>query len=83
MGAAPRILKRSIRTELMMSYGLPFAVMGISSFFSVGALASMMFTSLIMVNVVSVAVVFVILTCWYLLSVRAYERNVGISGGDG
>ncbi len=83
MGADPRILKRSIRTELMMSYGLPFAVMGISSFFSVGALASMMFTSLIMVNVVSVAVVFVILTCWYLLSVRAYERNVGISGGDG
>jgi len=79
MGFDRGILKRSIKAELGMAYGIPFAVMGISSCFSVGALAKMMYTDLTMINAASVAVVFLILVLWYLLSVRAYERNAGVN----
>lgn len=80
MGVDKRVLRRSAAMELMAAYGLSFLVMGISSLFSVGALGKMMFTSLLGVNLVSVLVVFVILTVWYFLSLRAYERNAGIAG---
>ena len=66
----PELLKAKVQ--------LPFAVMGISSFFSVKALGNMMFADLSWVNGVSAAVVFVILLFWYELSVRAYGRNAGL-----
>lgn len=78
MGFDREVLHRSIRAELAAAYGLPFAVMGISSFFSVKALGNMMFADLSWVNGVSAAVVFVILLFWYELSVRAYGRNAGL-----
>lgn len=65
-------LKRSVKAELAAAYGVPFLVMAFSSFFSVGALAKMMFVDLTGVNVVSLVVVFVILVLWYGISVKAY-----------
>ena len=78
MGFDRQVLKKSIGAELGASYGVTFGVMGISSFFSVGALGKMMYRDLTAVNAVSVAVVLGILAVWYVLSVEAYERNVGI-----
>lgn len=78
MGFDREVLRGSVKAELAVAYGLPFGVMAVSSLFSVGALARMMFTNLTGVNMVSVAVVLVILAAWYGLSVGAYERNAGI-----
>lgn len=78
MGVEGKVLRSSIRAELAMAYGLTFLVMGISSVFSVGALGKMMYVDLTGVNLISVAVVLVILAVWYLLSVKAYVRNAGI-----
>lgn len=78
MGFCRETLRASIKTELAAAYGLPFGVMAVSSFFSVKALGNMMFADLLGVNVVSVAVVSVILLFWYRLSVQAYEKNAGV-----
>lgn len=78
MGFDRQVLRKSVKAELMAAYGMTFVVMAVSSFFSVSALGKMMRTDLTAVNVVSVAVVLGILAVWYLLSVRAYERNVGM-----
>ncbi len=75
MGFDREILRSSVKAELAVAYGLPFVLMAVSSLFSVGALARMMFMDLTGVNVVSVAVVLGILAAWYVLSVRAYEKN--------
>ena len=72
-------LKQSIYSELGAAYGITFLLMGISSFFSVKALSHVMKTDLILVNLLSVAVVFRILAVWYLLSVWTYEKNVGLN----
>lgn len=72
MGIAWEDLQKSVMIELAAAYGIPFVVMGISSFFSVGALAKMMFVDLTGVNVVSVGIVFGILVLWYGGTVRAY-----------
>lgn len=78
MGLDQQILKKSISIELATAYGMTFLVMGISSYFSVGALAKMMYTNLGIVNIISVIIVLVILLVWYFLSVRAFMRNAGI-----
>lgn len=78
MGFDRQMLEKSIRAELGTFYGVTFVVMGISSFFSVGALGKMMHRDLTVVNAISVASVLGILAAWYLLSVWAYERNVGM-----
>lgn len=82
MGIERKVLQRAAAAELAVAYGLPFLVMSISSLFSVGALGKMMFTNLFAVNVVSVLVVFGILLCWYMLSLRAYVRNAGMEDGE-
>ncbi len=83
LGFDRQVLKKSIGAELGASYGVTFGVMGISSFFSVGALGKMMYRDLTAVNVISVAVVLGILAVWYGLSVWAYERNVGMERRQG
>ncbi len=69
-------LGRSIAAELGMAYILPFAVMTVSSYFSVHALEKMMHTSLFSVRIVSVLIVFAIFFFFYLISVAAYRKNV-------
>ncbi|MCI8294379.1 MAG: ABC transporter permease [Lachnospiraceae bacterium] len=78
MGFDRKLIKRAIAAELGMTYALIFLVMGISSFFSVGALGKMMFTDLTLVNLLSGAVVLGGLGLWYLLSVWAYGKNAGV-----
>lgn len=80
MGFDECALRKAIVRELGTAYALPFLVMSVSSYFSVHALEKMMYTDLIPVNLVSVAVVFAIFFVCYLLAVRVYGRNTGISG---
>lgn len=75
MGVEESVLGRAIAWELGMAYGLAFLVMAVSSWFSVRALANMMYADLTGVNVVSVLVVFMILLFCYGLSVAVYKRN--------
>jgi len=78
MGLDSRVLKKAAAKELGVAYGLPCLVMGVSSWFSVRALANMMFTDLTMIHLVSVSVVVMIFGGCYGLSVRAYEKYAGI-----
>lgn len=78
LGLRGEILRKSIAQELRMAYGIPFVVMAVSSYFSVRALAKMMFTNLFAVNVVSVLVIFGIFLVCYEVSVVVYRRNVGV-----
>lgn len=72
------ILGKSIARELAVSYGLPFLVMSVASYFSVLALEKMMFADLEVINIVSVLVVGMIFLICYRLSVTVYRKNVGV-----
>ena len=65
-------LRRAVKAELAAAYGVPFLVMSVSSFFSVGALSKMMFVDLSGVNAVSLVIVLAVLIVWYRLSVWVY-----------
>ncbi len=78
LGVAKRTLKKSFSHELQIAYGLPFAVMAVSAYFSVHALEKMMYTNLILIYLRSVGVVFLLLCFFYVLSTRIYARNAGI-----
>lgn len=80
LGFDEKVLGKAVARELGTAYALPFLVMSVSSYFSVHALEKMMYTNLLPVNLLSVAVVFVIFLVCYLLSVRVYGRNAAISG---
>ena len=76
LGFAEDTLKRSIAKELGAAWGLPFAVMAFSSYFSVRALASAMLVSLTAVNVVSVLIILAVFIVFYLISLSAYWNNL-------
>ncbi len=76
IGIDNKTLGKSIAAELGMAYILPFAVMTVSSYFSVHALEKMMHTSLFSIRIVSVLIVFAIFFFFYLISVAAYRKNV-------
>ena len=65
-------LRHAVKAELAAAYGVPFLVMSVSSFFSVGALSKMMFVDLSGVNAVSLVIVLAVLIVWYRLSVWVY-----------
>lgn len=65
-------LRRAVKAELAAAYGVPFLVMSVSTFFSVGALSKMMFVDLSGVNAVSLVIVLAVLIVWYRLSVWVY-----------
>lgn len=75
LGVEEVVLGRAAAWELGTAYGLAFLVMALSSWFSVTALANMMYTDLTAVYVASVAVVFGILLGFYGLSVAVYQKN--------
>lgn len=79
IGMSHKVLQKSIAAELGAAYGLPFAVMAVSSYFSVHALELMMKADLRIINVVSVLTVSGIFLLCYILSVLTYQRNVGVS----
>lgn len=78
LGIDSKTLRRSIADELKFSYVGPLLVMTVSSWFSVHALAKMMNTELLHVNIISVLVIYVIFFICYLLSVLVYQKNAGV-----
>lgn len=79
IGFGQTTLKKAIASEMRTAYALPFLVMAVASYFSVHALAKMMFTSLLVINGISVAVIFVFFLLTYLLSVALYRKNTGVA----
>lgn len=75
MGYASLDLKKSVRREVGTAYVLPLFVMAVSSWFSVHALAKMMKTDLLSVNVISVLVVAAVFLFFYVLSAVQFTRE--------
>lgn len=78
IGIHHKKLKKSIAHELGFAYIGPFVIMMVSSYFSVLALSKVMETDLLMVNMVSVAVIFVFFILCYYLSLLIYQKNADI-----
>lgn len=78
LGFDRKTLKRAAAHELFIAYAAPFILMTVSSYFSVHALEKMMFTSLLSVYLISVAIILLFLLICYVLSVSIYQRNAGI-----
>lgn len=78
LGIANKKLKKSMSCELKAAYGMPFAVMSISSYFSVHALEKMMYTSLSVVHLVCILVVFLFFLLFFKLSMIVYVKNTGV-----
>ena len=78
LGCSYPTLKHAIGRELLAAYALPFAVMAVSSYFSVHALENMMYVSLAGVRLVSLGVIFLFFLFCYWISVRIYLINTNI-----
>lgn len=75
IGVAGKTLKKAISKELQAAYAMPFALMVLSSYFSVHSLEKMMSTDLKIINLVSVGIIFVFFLIFYKLSVFFAVRN--------
>lgn len=75
LGIDSGTLGRVIANELRTAYACPFVLMTVSSYFSVHALEKLMTADLKLINVVSVVIIFVFFTLFYLLSVVLYRKN--------
>lgn len=78
LGIAHFTLRKSLSHELMAAYGMPFAVMAVSAYFSVHALEKMMYTNLMHIYLASVGVIFVFFLLCYRISVGIYAKNAGL-----
>lgn len=78
IGISTKTLKAGVQKELLLTYIVPFLLMSLSSYFSVHALANMMQTDLLSVNILSVGVIAIFFVVCYGLSVVIYCQNAGI-----
>ena len=78
IGISTKTLKAGVQKELLLTYIVPFLLMSLSSYFSVHALANMMQTDLLSVNILSVGVIAIFFVVCYSLSVVIYCQNAGI-----
>lgn len=78
IGISTKTLKAGVQKELLLTYIVPFLLMSLSSYFSVHALANMMQTDLLSVNILSVGVIAIFFVVCYSLSVVIYSQNAGI-----
>lgn len=78
IGISTKTLKAGVQKELLLTYIVPFLLMSLSSYFSVHALANMMQTDLLSVNILSVGVIAIFFVVCYGLSVIIYCQNAGI-----
>lgn len=78
IGISKKTLKHSITNELRFAYAAPLLVMTISSYFSIHALANMVQTDLLMINIISVIAIIIFFTICYFLSTSIYQKNAGI-----
>lgn len=75
MGVSTKSLGRAVAKELFSAFAMPFLLMVVSSWFSVQALENLMSKNLKMVNLASVAVIFIFFTIFYSLSILFYRKN--------
>lgn len=78
IGVSEKVLGKAAAKELRTAYTMPFVLMVISSCFSVHSLENLMSNNLKSVNIASVAIIFVVLLCFYKLSVVFYKKNAQI-----
>lgn len=78
IGIGTKTLRAGVQKELLLTYIVPFLLMSLSSYFSVHALANMMQTDLLSVNILSVGVIAIFFVICYGLSVVIYCQNAGI-----
>lgn len=76
LGISDRTLSKAIKNEIRFAYYCPFVLMAVSSYFSVHALASVMKTELLIVNIISAIVIFVIFIFIYMISVVMFKKQV-------
>ena len=78
IGIGTKTLRAGVQKELLLTYIVPFLLMSLSSYFSVHALANMMQTDLLSVNILSVGVIAIFFVVCYGLSVVIYCQNAGL-----
>lgn len=78
IGISTRTIKKAVVNELRFAYGAPLLIMTISSWFSVHALAEMMKSELLDVNIISVVVIYIFFYLCYRLSIRFYMKNAAV-----
>lgn len=78
LGIAQKTLKRAAQKELRFAYTAPFLIMAVSSYFSVHALAKMMRTDLIGIQIISIAIIFICFYLCYRMSLNLYLKNAEI-----
>ncbi|MDO4453741.1 MAG: ABC transporter permease [Eubacteriales bacterium] len=77
IGIDKRSLNRAIANELRVAYIIPLLVMTIASFFSIKAIANLMQSaSLLSVNILSVAIIYIFFLICYFFSKAMYQKNV-------
>lgn len=76
LGIHEKALKKSMKRELQFAYLAPLLVMSISSYFSVKALANVMKTTLLEVNLISVVVIWICFALFYMISLYVYYKNI-------
>ncbi len=81
IGCSYKTLRRAAAQELLAQYALPFAVMTVSSYFSVHALEKVMHTDLAEIRLASVGIILVFFLICYRISVGVYVKNAGIRKG--
>lgn len=81
LGVAQKTLKKSVACELLMIFIAPLVIMSLSSYFSVHSLANMMQTDLLLVNIISVVMIWVFFGLCYMFSIFVYMKNAGILTG--
>ncbi|MCM1154377.1 MAG: ABC transporter permease [Roseburia sp.] len=78
IGVSGKVLGKAAAKELRTAYAMPFVLMTISSCFAIHALELIMSNNLKSVNIASIAIIFVVLVCFYMLSVVFYKKNASI-----
>lgn len=70
--------EKAAQKEMRFAYAAPFLVMAVSSYFSVHALAKMMSTDLLGIQIISIGIIFVCFYLCYRLSLGFYLKNAEI-----
>ncbi len=76
IGIPKKTLRQSIAKEIRFAYFCPFVLMVISSYFSVHALANVMKTNLIQINIYSTLAIGIICFIFYHISVNSFIKNI-------
>ncbi len=77
IGIDQKVINKAIANELKVTYIIPLVVMSISSYFSIKSIANVMQSqSLLSINLLSVAIIYVFFTICYFITKIMYQKNV-------